>query len=77
MAHVARSSDSVTTPSAACLPRRVKSSCAVNSVPAEIPPSQAGEIVQELLQRLVLTLFQLRKAVKGIKWPRLNWAPHK
>src|ERR1700683_3434062 len=31
--------------------------------------SQTGEIVQELFQRFVLTIFFLRKAVKGIEWP--------
>src|SRR5579859_6711070 len=36
-----------------------------------ILPSQAGEIVQELVERLALTLFELRKAVKDIKLPRL------
>jgi putative transposase len=37
---------------------------------SQILPSQAGEIVQELVERLALTLFELRKAVKGIKLPR-------
>ncbi len=35
----------------------------------QILVSQAGEIVQELLQRLFSTLFELREAVEGIKWP--------
>ena len=46
---------------------------AVNSVTAaklDSQRAQAGEPVQELLQRLALTLFPWRKAVKGIKWPR-------
>src|SRR5258708_4809370 len=33
--------------------------------------TQASELVEELLERLALTLFHLRKAVKGIKWSRL------
>src|SRR6516165_8182997 len=37
---------------------------------SQILPSQAGEIVQELVERLALTLFELRKSVKGIEWPR-------
>src|SRR5580704_9035848 len=37
---------------------------------SQVLPSQAGEIVQELVERLALTLFELRKAVKGIKLPR-------
>ena len=36
----------------------------------QIFPSQAGEIVQELLQRFVLSFFQLRKTVKRIKGTR-------
>ena len=35
---------------------------------SQIIPSQAGEIVQELVERLALTLFELRKAVKGKDW---------
>src|ERR1700734_3388291 len=37
---------------------------------SQIIPSQAGEIIQELVERLALTLFELRKTVKGIKLPR-------
>src|SRR6266436_6937358 len=32
--------------------------------------TQASELVQELLERLALTLFYLRQAVKGVEGPR-------
>ncbi len=32
--------------------------------------TQAGELVEELLERLALTLFYLRQAVKGVEGPR-------
>src|SRR5580693_5329620 len=38
--------------------------------------SQTGEIVQELFQRFVLTIFFLRKAVKGIEWPSFAVLPN-
>src|SRR5579863_1013230 len=36
---------------------------------SQILASQAGEIVQELVERLALTLFELRKAVNRIELP--------
>src|SRR5882757_9473089 len=38
---------------------------------SQIFGSKMGELVQELLQALASTFVHLRKAVKGIEWPRL------